>query len=31
MVGPGSFLGPVGVFDFALVPILGGQPISSSF
>lgn len=22
MVGPGSFLGPVGVFNFALAPIL---------
>ena len=30
MVGPQSFLGPTDVFNFALAPVLGGQPISSS-
>ena len=30
MVGPGSFLGPVGVFNFAVAPVVSGQPISSS-
>ena len=29
MVGPGRFLGRV-VFHFALAPVLGGQPVSSS-
>ena len=30
MAGPRSFLGPVGVFNFALAPIVSGQPVSSS-
>lgn len=30
MVGPGRFLGRVDVFNFALAPVLDGQPISSS-